>query len=53
MARLPKKYNGHFMNDAREALHGVGMIICNKNGLSAYPDKGNFNKYKNVTQLRY
>lgn len=40
MARLPKKYTGNFMADARQALHGVGMIVCNKNGQSAYPDKG-------------
>ncbi len=40
MASLPRKYKGNFMNDAREALHGVGMIVFNKNGPSAYPDKG-------------
>lgn len=40
MAKLPKNYSGNFMKDAREALHGVGMIICNKNGLTAFPDKG-------------
>ena len=41
MARLPKNYSGNFMKDAREALHGVGIIILNKNGVSAYPEKGN------------
>ena len=41
MAKLPKKYKGNFMSDARKALHGVGMVVCNKNGQSAYPDKGN------------
>jgi len=41
MAKLPKKYKGNFMADARKALHGVGMIVCNKNAQSAYPDKGN------------
>jgi hypothetical protein len=40
MAKLPKNYSGNFMKEAREALHGVGVIICDKNGLTAYPDKG-------------
>ena len=28
------------MKDAREALHGVGIIVCDRNAQSAYPDKG-------------
>jgi len=40
MAKLPKKYKGNFMPDARRALNGVGMIVCSKNTQTAYPDKG-------------
>ena len=39
------------MSDARQALHGVGMIVCNKNGQTAYPDKGKF--YINSKWIQY
>jgi hypothetical protein len=54
MAKLPKKYSGNFMMDARQALHGVGMIVCtnkNNNGgvVTCYPDKdyNSINKFLN------
>lgn len=48
LSRIPKGYSGDFMKDAREALHGVGMIVSNQNG-SAYPEKdyNNINKFLN------
>ena len=49
MAKIPKNYAGNFMKDARDALLGVGMIICNPISNSFYPDKdyNNINKFLN------
>jgi hypothetical protein len=49
MARIPKNYTGNFMEDSRDALLGVGMIVYNSITSSFYPDKdyNNINKFLN------